>query len=117
MKEYMGLVHPEDRECVAQEIQKMFANHSGFDLTKRIVRPDGKVRHVRCVGVPVNPETTCPGFVGTGIDVTEQVQLTEQLQRREAYLAQAQRLSHTGSFGWKPHDGETVWSDETYRIF
>jgi PAS domain S-box-containing protein len=41
----------------------------------------------------------------------------EELQRREAYLAEAQRLSHTGSFVWKPRQGELVWSDETYRIF
>jgi PAS domain-containing protein len=32
-------------------------------------------------------------------------------------LAEAQRLSHTGSFGWRPGSGEHVWSDETYRIF
>ncbi len=51
------------------------------------------------------------------MDVTEQEQLTQELQRREAYLAEAQRLSHTGSFGWKPDSGEIVWSDETYRIF
>jgi PAS domain-containing protein len=43
--------------------------------------------------------------------------LTQELRRREAYLAEAQRLSHTGSFGWKPDTGEIVWSDETYRIF
>ncbi len=38
-------------------------------------------------------------------------------QRREAYLAEAQRLSHTGSFGWKVSTGEILWSDETFRIF
>src|ERR1700716_4018373 len=38
-------------------------------------------------------------------------------QRREAYLAEAQRLSHTGSFGWRPSTGEIFWSDETFRIF
>jgi PAS domain S-box-containing protein len=43
--------------------------------------------------------------------------LTQELRRHEAYLAEAQRLSHTGSFGWKPATGEIVWSDETYRIF
>jgi PAS domain S-box-containing protein len=56
-------------------------------------------------------------FRGTTMDGTEQAQLTQELQRREAYLAEAQRLSHTGSFGWKPATGEIVWSDETYRIF
>ena len=38
-------------------------------------------------------------------------------QRSEAYLAEAQRLSHTGSFGWRPSTGETIWSEETFRIF
>ena len=46
------------------------------------------------------------------------VELQEQkLQRSEAYLAEAQRLSHTGSFGWMPPTGEILWSDETFRIF
>ncbi|MFL9916294.1 ATP-binding protein [Paraburkholderia fungorum] len=39
------------------------------------------------------------------------------LRRSEAYLAEAQRLSHTGSFGWKVASGDMVWSKETYRIF
>ena len=51
------------------------------------------------------------------MDVTEHELLTQELRRREAYLTEAQKLSQTGSFGWKPDTGETVWSDETYRIF
>jgi PAS domain S-box-containing protein len=39
------------------------------------------------------------------------------LRRSEMYLAEAQRLSHTGSFGWDVLRGEIYWSDETYRIF
>ena len=38
-------------------------------------------------------------------------------KKSEAYLSEAQRLSHTGSFGWNSDTGEIVWSDETYRIF
>src|SRR6204780_820243 len=38
------------------------------------------------------------------------------LQRRWQYLAEAQRLSHSGTFGWKVHSGELIWSDETYKI-
>jgi PAS domain-containing protein len=37
--------------------------------------------------------------------------------QREAYLAEAQRLSHTGSFGWNVLTNECFWSDETLRIF
>src|SRR5882757_5882411 len=39
------------------------------------------------------------------------------LRRSEAYLAEAQRLSHTGSFGWDVARGEIYWSCETFRIF
>jgi signal transduction histidine kinase len=38
-------------------------------------------------------------------------------QRSEAYLAEAQRLSHTGSFGWRVSTGEIIWSEESFRIF
>jgi DNA-binding NtrC family response regulator len=38
-------------------------------------------------------------------------------QRSEAYLAAAQRLSRTGSFGWNPSNGQIYWSEETFRIF
>src|SRR5262249_16913422 len=39
------------------------------------------------------------------------------LRRSEAYLAEAQRLSLTGSFGWSIRSGEVFWSEETFRIF
>src|SRR5580693_8476447 len=42
--------------------------------------------------------------------------LQADLQRRWQYLAEAQRLSHSGTFGWKVQSGELVWSDETYKI-
>jgi len=44
VEEYMELVHSDDREFVAETIQKMFAEHRGFDFTKRIVRPTSKLR-------------------------------------------------------------------------
>src|SRR5689334_15498580 len=84
--EYLALVHPEDRVFVAHEIQRMLADHRGFDFTKRIVRPDGTIRYVRCVGVPA---TNGDGFLGTGIDVTEQEQLTAALRKSEIELRQA----------------------------
>jgi signal transduction histidine kinase len=47
----------------------------------------------------------------------ERKKAEEALRRSETYLAEAQRLSHTGSFGWDPASEEIYWSDETYRIF
>jgi PAS domain S-box-containing protein len=88
VEEYLDLVHPEDREFVMCEIQKMLANNSAFEFTKRIVRPDGKIRRVRCVGIPTTSTGTAQRFVGTGLDVTEQEQLMEALREKERELRQ-----------------------------
>jgi formate hydrogenlyase transcriptional activator len=86
--EYMALVHPDDREFVAQNIQTMLSEHRGFDFTKRIVRPDGAVRYVRCVGAPTTQRERVQGFVGTGMDVTEEAELTKALRKSEGELRQ-----------------------------
>jgi PAS domain S-box-containing protein len=117
LQEYLATVHPEDRDFMTGTIKGMLELGSGCDVKKRIVRPDGEIRYVRCVGIPVLDNGVLHGFLGTAMDVTEHELLTQELRRREGYLAEAQRLSHTGSFGWKPESGEVVWSDETYQIF
>src|SRR5258705_7262851 len=117
VQEYLDCVHAQDRESIASLIKEILAKASPFDATKRIVRPNGEVRYIRCVGAPVVENQSLKKYVGSAIDVTEHELLTQALRRREAYLAEGQRLSHTGSFGWRPDTGEIVWSDETYRIF
>src|SRR6266849_1028422 len=117
VQEYLDCVHPHDRESMADLIKGILVKASTFDATKRIVRPSGEVRYIRCVGAPAVENQSLKKYVGSAIDVTEHELLTQELRRREAYLTEAQRLSHTGSFGWKPESGEVVWSDETYRIF
>ena len=49
--------------------------------------------------------------------VQEITRTNETLSRTQAYLAEAQRLSHTGSFGWNVSSGELHWSEESFRIF
>ena len=115
-EQYLATVHPQDREFMASFMKRMLSDDLGFDVTKRIVRAGGEVRYVRCVGTAASHNGGSKR-IGLGIDVTEHEVLTRELRRREAYLAEAQRLSHTGSFGWKPGCGEHAWSDETYRIF
>ena len=115
-EQYLATVHPQDREYMASLIKRMLSEDCGFDVTKRIVRTGGEVRYVRCVSSAASENGTVKR-IGLGIDVTEHEVMTRELRLREAYLAEAQRLSHTGSFGWNPDTGEIDWSDETYRIF
>jgi PAS domain S-box-containing protein len=117
VQEYLDCVHPQDRESMAEIIKQILGEDTPFDATKRVVRPNGEVRYIRCVGVPLIGNQGLKKYVGSAIDVTGHELLTQELRRREAYLTEAQRLSHTGGFGWRPDTGEVVWSDETYRIF
>src|SRR5882757_1499720 len=48
---------------------------------------------------------------------TKVAERTAELRRSEAYLAEAQRLTRTGSFGWEVFSGKLYWSEETFRIF
>jgi GAF domain-containing protein len=50
-------------------------------------------------------------------DLRALARLSGELTRSEAYLEEAQRLSHTGSFGWRVSTGEIVLSKESFRIF
>jgi hypothetical protein len=82
---------------MAETIRGMIAQRCGCDVKKRIVRPDGELRYIRCVGIPVIEDEVLKGFLGSAMDVTEQELLIRELERRQAYLAEAQALSQTGS--------------------
>src|SRR5580704_14118146 len=117
LKQYLAAIHPDDRASMAETIRVMHEQRCGCDVTKRIVRPDGEVRYVRCVGVPVFEDGVFKAFHGTTIDVTEQELLTQELRREQAYLAEAQRLTHTGSWAANFVTGQNFHlSDETVRM-
>jgi PAS domain S-box-containing protein len=118
LKQYLAAIHPDDRASMAEIIRVMHEQRCGCDVTKRIVRPDGEVRYVRCVGVPVFEGGVFKAFHGTTMDVTEQELLTQELRRQQAYLAEAQSLTHAGSFACNFVTGKIFHlSDEAFRIY
>jgi len=117
VEQYLDLIHPQDRAAMAETIRKMQEEHCGHDLIERIIRPDGQLRYVRAVAVPVIEEGVFKGFIGSTMDVTEQELLTRELRREQAYLAEAQSLAHIGSWAANFATMENFHlSDETYRI-
>ena len=115
--EYLKVVHPDDREFVKSEIERMITRGEGCDAKYRIIHPQRGVRWIRGVGTPIFENGVLTRFAGTSLDITEEEKLTQELKRSEAYLAEAQSLSHTGSFGWIVSTGDIFWSQETFRIF
>jgi PAS domain S-box-containing protein len=118
VEQYLALVHPQDRTVIAETIKRMQEEHCGFDQIERIVRPDGQLRYIRAVAVPVFEQGVFTGFVGTTLDVTQQELLTQELRRQQAYLAEAQSLTHAGSFACNFVTGEIFHlSEEAFRIY
>jgi PAS domain S-box-containing protein len=110
-------VHPDDRPLVQEQIDRASRGGEGCHVECRLLLPDDSVKHVRIVAHASKNESGIIEFIGAVMDVTATKKAEEKLRRSEAYLAEAQKLSHTGSFGWDVSSGEIVWSDETFRIF
>src|SRR6266542_2597524 len=108
----------EDQDRVRELFENAVRKQVDFETDYRIVHPSGDIKDIHAVGHPVCDETGyLVEFVGTVIDVTDRKRAEEELRRSEANLAEAQRLSHTGSFGCKFSSGEMFWSEETFGIF
>src|SRR6202011_1304131 len=117
VEQYLALIHPQDRASMAETIKRMQEEHRGFDQIERIIRPDGQVRYIRAVAVPVMEQGLFKGFIGTTMDVTEQELLTQELRREQAYLAEAQSLTHIGSWATNFYTKQMFHlSDETFRL-
>lgn len=110
-------IHPEDKHLVQEQIDQASRGGQGCHVECRLLLPDDSVKHVRIVAHATKNETGNTEFIGSVMDVTAAKQAEEKLRRSEAYLAEAQKLSHTGSFGWNVQSGEIYWSPETFRIF
>jgi len=111
-------IYQDDRVAMREQLEKGIRDKADFEVDMRIVHPNTGIRNIRSIcHAVVDASGDLREMVGTVIDVTEHRRAEEAIRRSEAYLAEAQRLSHTGSFGWRPDTGEIVWSDETYRTF
>ena len=109
-------IHPDDRARVSEGVETAGREKAEFELDYRIVDPGGETRTIHVVGHPVFTSSgDLVEFVGTVMDVTERKLAEEALRRSEGYLAEAQRLSQTGS--WASTVGEIRYlSEECYRV-
>jgi PAS domain S-box-containing protein len=110
-------LHPDDLSETANAFSHSIQTGTSYQAVHRLRRADGEYRWHHARGEPLRDrQGRVIQWYGLTVDIDEAKRAEDRLRRSEVYLAEAQRLSHTGSFGWTPSTGELHWSDETYRI-
>lgn len=110
-------IHPDDLPAVEAAWRAHLETGKPFQIEQRMRRADGEYRRYVISRVPHRDDSgKVIRWYGAGYDIEDQKRAESALQRSEAYLAEAQRLSLTGSFGWKIASGDIFWSKETYQI-
>jgi PAS domain S-box-containing protein len=110
--------HPDDRNRVQQALDHGFQNHLDFDIEHRLLMPAGGVKHIHTLARALKTSQGDLEYVGAVTDVTERRRAEEALRRSESYLAEAQRLTHTGSGVWSVPGWDALYlSEEWYRIY
>jgi PAS domain S-box-containing protein len=109
-------VHPEDAPLVKQTIERASQHGKDFDHEYRLVMPDGSVKCVQVVAHALRDDSGSIEFVGTLMDITERKRAEKALRQSEAYLQEAQKLGHIGS--WAFNETKALyWSEENFRIW
>ena len=112
------VAHPEDLDRTAQKWQAALVTGEPYGCEVRTRTASGSYRWCLSRAVPLRDELgKIVKWFGTNTDIDERKKAEEKLQESEAYLAEAQRLSYTGSWAWIPATGDIrYWSEECYRV-
>ena len=111
-------IHPEDVAAMVEKWRAAIATGDPFEHEARVRRADGEYRWMFHQNVVSRDERgNIVRWYGSSIDVEDRKRMENDLRRSAAYLAEAQRLSHTGSFVYSPGSRKTLyWSEELFRI-
>jgi PAS domain S-box-containing protein len=110
-------IHPDDRDRVRQNIDRASEARANLDYEHRLSMPDGSIKHLHVLAHPLQTASGGLEYVGAVTDVTAAKQGEETLRESEAYLAEAQRRSHMGSWALAPTTGKIrYWSEECNRV-
>ena len=111
--------HPDDQKRIRELFERAEFETTDYEADYRVVLPDGAIKHLHAIGHPIlNESGELVEFIGTVMDITERKKAESELRRSEGYLAEAQKLTHTGSWALQvPRMENVYWSKEMYRIF
>lgn len=115
---FLLAVHPDDRGLIGDAVMTALRENRAYDLTHRIVRPDGSERIVReQAEFEFDPATGQPTrMIGTVLDITEQQQAAEILTHTLARLNTAQHIGRIGDWEWHFATADITWSPALFAI-
>jgi hypothetical protein len=112
---HFGRVHPQDMPSVEMAMAAA-TRAEAIDIECRLLMPNGEIKYLHVVGKAESGETGSIEVIGAVMDVTTR-KLTEiELRRSKTHLADAQRLSRTGSVGMEVSTKRIFWSEEAARL-
>jgi PAS domain S-box-containing protein len=111
---WAGLTASEFRAADARAIEELTQSGTCQPYEKEFIHKNGKRVAVLIAGATF--EGSSEQGLSYVLDLTRRNEAEAELARSEAYLSEAQRLSHTGSYAWNVASGEIFWSDEMFRI-
>jgi PAS domain S-box-containing protein len=115
---WTAAVHPDDLNGLVAGWRRTLAAGKRGESGARLRRADGEYRWFLIRVHPLRDEAgRVVKWYGTNTDIDDRKRAEEELRRGAALLAQAQRLSLTGSFSWVVATGAITWSGQVYRIF
>ena len=115
--QWMSVIHPDDVPGLQTTWTSMLELKVPGECEARMQRADGVYRWFLFRAEPLRDESgAVAGWYGTNTDIEDRKQAENALQRSQAYLAEAEKLSKTGSFAADTESDVHFWSDETYHI-
>ena len=115
-----AFVYPADFPETAEAFWHAIQSGTSYQGIMRLRRADGEFRwhHARCEPL-CDQQGRVIQWYGLSVDVDERKRAQDRLRQSEAYLAEAERLSHTGGWAVNRKGERTIvyWSEESYRIF
>src|SRR6266481_636089 len=114
-----AFIHPDDFPETARAFNHAIQTGTSYQAVNRLRRVDGEFRWHQTRGEPLRDrEGQIVQWYGLSVDIDERKKAEERLRRSESYLAEAQRLSHTGTWVLDARAMRYLhWSDEAYRIW
>jgi PAS domain S-box-containing protein len=116
-KDYLSLIHPDDRAGLWSLVHSLTPEDPVYRTHYRRFRPDRSQLWLEESGrATFDGNGTMVQLVGMTADITERKLAEEALRRKDAELAEAQRLARMASWQWDPETDTVTWSEELYRI-